>query len=648
MIDFHLLFSSPLVLVLFESEDNSPPFPPALPPWVLPQNTLKCRGPLREDATNFLEETTPIELLLASAKLFLIHCRVNEDDTDNDEDEECVLSFFHDDDDDDDDDDSPENNATGGFLEIPPSCGRGRRAVGDLCVPNDPIIGDRYAHVEEDPIVVVDASLWYRAAPLFFFYETVCRIAEFVCFIFSFFSFLSSSFLWSRSFLGFPSSAATSRAIFLSLGEPQNGCENKINRAILFVCSVFINTFTNTTHFIIRAKRYSTTERERERKRKRERDAREKRTKETRQTRERERERERRARKMIERLEEEFSDPALIRLMEKIASACTEISDAIRVQAIDDSKGGTGSLSGRANSTNIQGEEQMKLDIYSHDVFEKACRESNACIGLISEEVEEYIDLRGVEQGEQQQLAPSSSDQQHKGHELGEEKKYIVAFDPLDGSSNVAYGVSVGSIFSVFEYNKTTAKNDGEGNTRNPIEEVLKPQTGRNVMCAGYCVYGSSTDLVIATRKNTRVVGWTLDPFSKTYVKTRANISIPMRGKIYSINEGYEHKFSEGMKKYIRDCKDSPTMMARYVGSMVADVHRTLLAGGTFHYPLGKLRMLYECFPMALVIEVAGGLSISDTGSNTLDSAVASIHERGAIHLGSKENMDDLKKCLGL
>ena len=168
VIDFHLLFSSPLVLVLFESEDNSPPFPPALPPWVLPQNTLKCRGPLREDATNFLEETTPLELLLASAKLFLIHCRVNEDDTDNDEDEECVLSFFHDDDD--DDDDSPENNATGGFLETPPSCGRGRRAVGDLRVPNDPIIGDRYAHVEEDPIVVVDASLWYRAAPIFFFY----------------------------------------------------------------------------------------------------------------------------------------------------------------------------------------------------------------------------------------------------------------------------------------------------------------------------------------------------------------------------------------------------------------------------------------------------------------------------------------------
>ena len=346
---------------------------------------------------------------------------------------------------------------------------------------------------------------------------------------------------------------------------------------------------------------------------------------------------------MIERLEEEFSDPALIRLMEKIASACTEISDAIRVQAIDDSKGGTGSLSGRANSTNIQGEEQMKLDIYSHDVFEKACRESNACIGLISEEVEEYIDLRGVEQGEQQQLAPSSSDQQHKGHELGEEKKYIVAFDPLDGSSNVAYGVSVGSIFSVFEY-KTT----GEGDTRNPIEEVLKPQTGRNVMCAGYCVYGSSTDLVIATRKNTRVVGWTLDPSSNTYVKTRADISIPQRGKIYSINEGYEHKFSEGMKRYIRDCKESSSMTARYVGSMVADVHRTLLAGGTFHYPLGKLRMLYECFPMALMIEVAGGLSISDTGSNTLDSAVESIHERGAIHLGSKENMDDLKKCLRL
>ncbi|CAL6278076.1 unnamed protein product [Bathycoccus prasinos] len=339
---------------------------------------------------------------------------------------------------------------------------------------------------------------------------------------------------------------------------------------------------------------------------------------------------------MIERLEEEFSDPALIRLLAKIASACTEISDAIRVQAIDDSKDGSGNLSGRAESTNVQGEEQMKLDIYSHDVFVKACKESNSCVGLISEEMEEYIDLRGGGERGERGLAPSSSsDQIHDGgQELGEEKKYIVAFDPLDGSSNVAYGVSVGQ--------------PARGTLEIQIEEVLKPQTGRNVMCAGYCVYGSSTDLVIATRKNTRVVGWTLDPSSNTYVKTRADISIPQRGKIYSINEGYEHKFSEGMKRYIRDCKESSSMTARYVGSMVADVHRTLLAGGTFHYPLGKLRMLYECFPMALMIEVAGGLSISDTGSNTLDSAVESIHERGAIHLGSKENMDDLKKCLRL
>ena len=97
-------------------------------------------------------------------------------------------------------------------------------------------------------------------------------------------------------------------------------------------------------------------------------------------------------------------------------------------------------------------------------------------------------------------------------------------------------------------------------------------------------------------------------------MKTRADISIPQRGKIYSINEGYEHKFSEGMKRYIRDCKESSSMTARYVGSMVADVHRTLLAGGTFHYQLGKLRMLSECFPMELMIEGAGGLSSSDTG----------------------------------
>ena len=305
-------------------------------------------------------------------------------------------------------------------------------------------------------------------------------------------------------------------------------------------------------------------------------------------------------------------------VLQSISVACKQIASLVQ-------RAGLAGMTGLAGEQNVQGEDQKKLDVISNEVFCDTLRLSGRT-GVIASEEEDV---------------PVAVEETYAGN-------YVCVFDPLDGSSNVAYGVSVGSIFSVFEYNKTTAKNDGEGNTRSPIEEVLKPQTGRNVMCAGYCVYGSSTDLVIATRKNTRVVGWTLDPFSKTYVKTRANISIPMRGKIYSINEGYEHKFSEGMKKYIRDCKDSPTMMARYVGSMVADVHRTLLAGGTFHYPLGKLRMLYECFPMAFVIEVAGGLSISDTGSNTLDSAVASIHERGAIHLGSKENMDDLKKCLGL
>jgi len=335
----------------------------------------------------------------------------------------------------------------------------------------------------------------------------------------------------------------------------------------------------------------------------------------------------------IDCLEEEFKCPILVRLIDKIASACAVISEAIRKQAIGN---GTENLSGKAESTNVQGEDQYKLDIYSHEVFAKACEEANACVGLISEEVEEYIDLLKKRKEGGLLSTSSSSPSSSSSVDEDEEKKYVVAFDPLDGSSNVAYGVSVGSIFSIFEYKK------GGGN---PIDVVLKPKTGRDVLCAGYCVYGSSTDLVVVTRENTRVVGWTLDPPSKTFVKTRKEITMPQRGKIYSINEGYEHEFSEGMTKYIRDCKASKNITARYVGSMVADVHRTLLAGGTFHYPLGKLRMLYECFPMALVIEVAGGLSISNTGLNTLDSSVDSIHERGAIHLG-KEDVEDLKRCL--
>ena len=339
---------------------------------------------------------------------------------------------------------------------------------------------------------------------------------------------------------------------------------------------------------------------------------------------------------IIEYLDDEIADPALKRLLENIAQACAEISHAIRVQAIDTSNGGT-NLSGSAESINVQGEQQMKVDIFAHEVFAKACKDSRTCVGLISEEMEDFIDLR-EEIGESKSDAKGESTSKTEG---ADERKYIVAFDPLDGSTNVAYGVSVGSIFSVFACKK------GVSNSH-PMSEVLKPATGRDILCAGYCVYGSSTDLIVSTRNNSRVVGWTLDPTSKSYLKTRKDIRIPSKGKIYSINEGYEHKFCEGMKGYIRECKSSANFTARYVGSMVADVHRTLLAGGTFHYPLCKLRMLYECFPMALVIEVSGGKSICDKVLDTLDSSVDSIHQRGAIHLGSKEGIAQLKKFLML
>ncbi len=220
--------------------------------------------------------------------------------------------------------------------------------------------------------------------------------------------------------------------------------------------------------------------------------------------------------------------------------------------------------------------------------------------------------------------------------EISKDAKYIVAIDPLDGSSNIDVNVGIGTIFSIYRRKSTKG--------RATLEDVL--QRGTEQVAAGYVIYGSSTMLVYTTGKG--VNGFTLDPSIGEFCLSHPDMKIPKDGVIYSINEGYYVHFPDGVKKYIKYCQveDAKTKRpytSRYIGSMVADIHRNLIKGGIFIYPItasapkGKLRLVYECNPMAFIIEQAGGRA-SNGYERILDLEVTELHQRSAIFIGS-ENM---------
>lgn len=227
--------------------------------------------------------------------------------------------------------------------------------------------------------------------------------------------------------------------------------------------------------------------------------------------------------------------------------------------------------------------------------------------------------------------------------DLADQGKYVVCFDPLDGSSNIDANVSIGSIFGIWR--KVTKDEDGGAN----VQDLL--QDGRALIAAGYCLYGSSTHFVLST--GSQVNGYTLDPSLGEFLLTHPDIRIPKKGNIYSINEGNSMFWDETVKEYIGAKKfpqDGTTPFSlRYIGSMVADVHRTLLYGGIFLYPTdkrspkGKLRVLYECHPMAYIIEKAGGRAITGD-ADVLDIKPKSIHERCGIVCGSTEDVEEIEK----
>lgn len=272
---------------------------------------------------------------------------------------------------------------------------------------------------------------------------------------------------------------------------------------------------------------------------------------------------------------------------------------------------------GSANQQNIQGEVQQKLDIYADNQMIYALKARGEVCAIASEENDEYVVL---------------------DNELSRKGKYIVLFDPLDGSSNIDVNVSIGTIFSIYrrlDENKSVT-----------IHDFL--QQGSKQVAAGYIIYGSSTMLVYTTGNG--VNGFTLDPSIGTFCLSHPDIKIPETGKIYSINEGNYNLMFEGVKKYIDWCKEddkttSRPYSSRYIGSLVADFHRNLLKGGIYIYPAthndtsGKLRLLYEANPLAFICEQAGGLATNGK-KRILDIQPEKLHQRVPLFIGSKKMVE--------
>lgn len=296
----------------------------------------------------------------------------------------------------------------------------------------------------------------------------------------------------------------------------------------------------------------------------------------------------------------------LSQLLNCIQTAIKAVSSAVR-------KAGIAQLHGISGDTNVQGEEVKKLDILSNELFINMLQSSYTTCLLVSEENSSVIEVDDDKRG-----------------------KYIVCFDPLDGSSNIDCLVSIGSIFAIY-------KQKSSGSPQ--ISDALQP--GRDMVAAGYALYGSATMIVLSLGFG--VNGFTYDPAIGEFILTDANMIIPDKGKIYSINEGYSYAWDQSVLQYVQDKKNpakGKPYGARYVGSMVADVHRTIKYGGIFIYPAtadspnGKLRLLYECNPMAYIITQAGGKA--STGKiDILDVVPKAIHERCPIYLGSKLDVDE-------
>ena len=278
-------------------------------------------------------------------------------------------------------------------------------------------------------------------------------------------------------------------------------------------------------------------------------------------------------------------------------------------------KAGLAQILGKVGTENVQGETQAKLDIMANDVFISTLKNRGEICGLASEELEDYIAFED---------------------DINKESKYVVLIDPLDGSSNIDVDITVGTIFSIYH------RISPEG-TKVTKEDFLQP--GKNQVAAGYLIYGTSTILVYTTGNG--VNGFTFDPGIGSFFLSHPDIKFPAAGSIYSVNEGNYIHFPSGIKKFIKwmqelDKEENRPYTARYTGSLVADFHRNMLMGGVYLYPQGstapkgKLRLLYECNPMAFLTEQAGGKA-SDGENRILDIRPEELHERTPFICGNSE-----------
>jgi fructose-1,6-bisphosphatase I len=301
----------------------------------------------------------------------------------------------------------------------------------------------------------------------------------------------------------------------------------------------------------------------------------------------------------------QYSSGELSRLINSIRLAAKVVNHEVN-------KAGLVDIIGEAGDTNIQGEDQQKLDVFANDAFINTLTNREIVCGIASEEEEDFITIQG-----------------RNGQN---DNKYIVLIDPLDGSSNIDVNVSVGTIFSIFR--RVTPPG-----TPVSLEDFLQP--GHRQVAAGYIIYGTSTMIVYSTGHG--VNGFTLNPALGTYYLSHPNLSFPKTGNIYSVNEGNYVHFPQGIKDYIKYCQEEEEdrpYTSRYIGSLVSDVHRNMIKGGIYIYPNtakdpnGKLRLLYECNPMAFLIEQAGGKA-TDGFRRILDIQPTTLHQRTPFIGGS-------------
>lgn len=305
-----------------------------------------------------------------------------------------------------------------------------------------------------------------------------------------------------------------------------------------------------------------------------------------------------------------FAKGELSRLLRDIGIAAKIVNREV-------SKAGLGEILGETGEVNVQGEKVKKLDVFANEQFIAALKAGGECCAIASEENEDIIPV---------------------DNEVSRNAKYVVAMDPLDGSSNIDVNVSVGTIFSI--YRRVTLNGPGTN------EDFF--QRGTEQVAAGYVIYGSSTMLVYTTGRG--VNGFTLDPSIGEFCLSHPNMKIPQSGNVYSINEGNYLHFPDGVKKYIKYCQEEDKATkrpysSRYIGSGVADIHRNLIVGGIYIYPTttkspkGKLRLLYECNPLAFILEQAGGKA-TDGKNRILEIDVKELHQRTPLFLGSSEMVD--------